>query len=51
MTMPRNAEYVIFAYGFVFAVLAVYTGSIFIRLKSFTSKLKTLQERIRHEEK
>lgn len=49
ITMPRNLEYLIAAYGIVGSVVAIYALYISFKLKSVKKKLQTLQNSIANE--
>ncbi|MBU3916607.1 hypothetical protein KKA14_13825 [bacterium] len=48
--MPRNAEYVMIAYGIVISVLTLYGASILLKLKAVNTRIKALKPKNDHEQ-
>ncbi|MBT3225416.1 MAG: CcmD family protein [Deltaproteobacteria bacterium] len=47
--MPRNTEYLIYAYGIAITVISVYFLRMFFRLRSVRKKLDELSNREKYE--
>ncbi len=47
--MPRNAEYLIYAYGIATTVISVYVLRMIFKLRSVRQKLDELSNRKKHE--
>lgn len=47
--MPRNAEYLIYAYGITITVISVYFLRMIVRLRSIRRKLSELSTREKYE--
>jgi len=43
--MPKNAEYLIYAYGIAVTVISVFYGRMIVKLRSINRKLEELAER------